>query len=62
MLSELVDRTDATVVMSRAAGTLLRNVYGVDGRRVHIIPHGVPDLPLVAPPQVKPISASRAVT
>ena len=53
VLSELVDRTDATVVMSRAAGTLLRNVYGVDGRRLHIIPHGVPDLPLVAPPQVK---------
>jgi glycosyltransferase involved in cell wall biosynthesis len=53
VLSELVDRTDATVVMSRAAGTLLRNVYGVDGRRLHIIPHGVPELPLVAPAQVK---------
>jgi glycosyltransferase involved in cell wall biosynthesis len=54
VLSELVARTEATVVMSRSAGTLLRNVYGVDPRRLHIIPHGVPDLPLVDPTAVKP--------
>ena len=53
VLSELVARTEATVVMSRSAGTLLRNVYGVDGSRLHIIPHGVPDLPLVDPASVK---------
>jgi glycosyltransferase involved in cell wall biosynthesis len=54
VLSELVARTEATVVMSRSAGTLLRNVYGVDSRRLHTIPHGVPDLPLVDPTAVKP--------
>ena len=53
VLSELVARTDATVVMSRSAGTLLRNVYGVDTQRLHIIPHGVPDLPLVDPKTIK---------
>jgi glycosyltransferase involved in cell wall biosynthesis len=53
ILSELVARTEATVVMSRSAGTLLRNVYGVDSQRLHIIPHGVPDLPLVDPTAVK---------
>lgn len=53
VLSELVARTEATVVMSRSAGTLLRNVYGVDPKRLHIIPHGVPDLPLVDPSTVK---------
>jgi glycosyltransferase involved in cell wall biosynthesis len=53
VLAELVARADATVVMSHAAGMLLRSVYGVDGRRVEIIPHGVPDLPLVEPAQVK---------
>jgi glycosyltransferase involved in cell wall biosynthesis len=53
VLSQLVARTEATVVMSRSAGTLLRNVYGVDPRRLHIIPHGVPDLPLVDPATVK---------
>ena len=54
VLSELIARTEATVVMSRSAGTLLRNVYGVDPQRLHIIPHGVPDLPLVDPTAVKP--------
>jgi glycosyltransferase involved in cell wall biosynthesis len=53
VLSELVARTEATVVMSRSAGTLLRNVYGVEPERLHIIPHGVPDLPLVDPAAVK---------
>jgi glycosyltransferase involved in cell wall biosynthesis len=53
VLSELVDRTEATVVMSRSAATLLRNIYGVDSSRLHIIPHGVPDLPLVDPEAVK---------
>jgi glycosyltransferase involved in cell wall biosynthesis len=53
VLSELVRRTEATVVMSRSAATLVRNVYGVDSDRLHIIPHGVPDLPLVDPAAVK---------
>ena len=53
VLSELVALTDATVVMSRSAGSILRNVYGVDPQRLHIIPHGVPDLPLVDPATVK---------
>ncbi len=53
VLSELVALTDATVVMSRSAGSILRNVYGVDPHRLHIIPHGVPDLPLVDPATVK---------
>jgi glycosyltransferase involved in cell wall biosynthesis len=54
VLSELVARTDATVVMSRSAATLLTSAYGVDTRRLHVIPHGVPDLPLVEPATVKP--------
>jgi glycosyltransferase involved in cell wall biosynthesis len=54
VLSELVARTDATVVMSRSAATLLTSAYGVDTRRLHVIPHGVPDLPLVESAMVKP--------
>ena len=38
-------RAEATVVMSRAAATLLATAYGVDPDRVDVIPHGVPDLP-----------------
>jgi glycosyltransferase involved in cell wall biosynthesis len=46
--------TDATVVMSQSAADLLETAYGVDRRRVHVIPHGVPELPFVDPVTVKP--------
>lgn len=49
VLAELVDTSAASVVMSRAAATLLTRAYGVDPARVDIVPHGVPNLPLVAP-------------
>ena len=54
VLSELVARTDATVVMSRSAANLLTSAYGVDRSRLHVIPHGVPELPFVDPVTVKP--------
>jgi len=53
VLSELVARSDATVVMSRSAASRLADAYGVDPRHLDIIPHGVPDLPLVEPETVK---------
>ena len=53
VLSELIARSDATVVMSRSAAELLATAYGVDEDKLDIIPHGVPDLPLVAPESVK---------
>ena len=40
--------------MSRSAADLLATSYGVDRRRVEIIPHGVPDLPLVPSSTIKP--------
>jgi glycosyltransferase involved in cell wall biosynthesis len=54
ILAALVDACAATVVMSQAAATLLVRVYGVDPTRLEIVPHGVPDLALVAPDAVKP--------
>ncbi len=54
ILSELVRAAAATVVMSDAAARLLSRTYGVDPTSVAIIPHGVPDLPLVDPEMVKP--------
>lgn len=54
VLSELVAQSEATVVMSQSAAELLRTAYRVDARRVEVIPHGVPDLPLVDPATVKP--------
>jgi glycosyltransferase involved in cell wall biosynthesis len=40
--------------MSQSAARLLTTAYGVDGRRLDVIPHGVPDLPLVDSDSVKP--------
>jgi glycosyltransferase involved in cell wall biosynthesis len=54
VLSELVAMTDATAVMSQSAADLLASAYGVDANRVHVIPHGVPELPFVDPVTVKP--------
>jgi glycosyltransferase involved in cell wall biosynthesis len=54
VLSELVSLADATVVMSRSAADLLRRVYRADARRLHVIPHGVPNLPLLDSATVKP--------
>jgi glycosyltransferase involved in cell wall biosynthesis len=54
VLVELVDEVAATVVMSRAAATLLSDAYGVDPTRIDVIPHGVPELPLVEPDTLKP--------
>jgi glycosyltransferase involved in cell wall biosynthesis len=53
ILTELVDRVDVTVVMSRSAAVLLETAYGVDARHVEIIPHGVPELPLADPEHLK---------
>ena len=53
ILSELVARSAATVVMSRSAASLLADAYGVDQGRLDVIPHGVPNLPLVKPETVK---------
>ena len=47
VLRELVSIAEASVVMSSSAADLLRTAYGVEPRRVRIIPHGVPNLQLV---------------
>lgn len=54
VLVSLIEAADASVVMSRAAASLLTRAYGVDPSRLDIIPHGVPSLPLLPPDSVKP--------
>jgi glycosyltransferase involved in cell wall biosynthesis len=54
VLARLASLAEASVVMSRSAANLLIGGYGVDGNRVHVIPHGVPDVPLVDSNKVKP--------
>jgi glycosyltransferase involved in cell wall biosynthesis len=53
ILIELTSAATATVVMSKSAATLLETAYGVDPRRVDVIPHGVPELPLVPSESIK---------
>ncbi len=54
VLTRLAALAQATVLMSRSAANLLVRDYGADPRRVHVIPHGVPDVPLVSADRVKP--------
>ena len=54
VLKELTEAASATVVMSRAAAAALTASYGVAPRRAEIVPHGVPDLPLVSADAIKP--------
>jgi glycosyltransferase involved in cell wall biosynthesis len=54
ILTQLVDASAATVVMSQTAASLLTHAYAVDPARLDVVAHGVPHLPLVPPDTVKP--------
>ena len=54
VMTELVAIGQTTVVMSRSAANLLIRNYDVDRRRITVIPHGVPNVPLVDSATVKP--------
>ena len=54
VLLELIRRASATVVMSRSAARVLAGTYGVPAESIDIIPHGVPNLPLVQSETIKP--------
>lgn len=54
VLADLVAAAETSVVMSRSAADLLIREYDVDARRLQVIPHGVPDVPLVDSATVKP--------
>jgi len=54
VLLRLIAASSATIVMSRSAAAVLGRVYDVNSGVVDVIPHGVPELPLVEPDEVKP--------
>jgi glycosyltransferase involved in cell wall biosynthesis len=45
LIQELASRSRGIVVMTDIAARLLANAYGVSGRNVRVIPHGVPEVP-----------------
>jgi glycosyltransferase involved in cell wall biosynthesis len=44
MIRTIADRSHSVVVMTQIAASLLNEVYGVRGPKVHVIPHGVPKI------------------
>jgi glycosyltransferase involved in cell wall biosynthesis len=54
ILVGLLDASAASVVMSQSAARLLTRVYGIAPNQLDVVPHGVPDLPLVEPDSIKP--------
>ena len=48
LIQDLAARSEGVVVMTKIAAQLLADVYGVSGSSVHVIPHGVPAVPLLA--------------
>ena len=44
LIHTVAELSQAVVVMTQLAAKLLDTVYGISGRKVQIIPHGVPDI------------------
>jgi glycosyltransferase involved in cell wall biosynthesis len=49
VLEEIATLSDRLVVMSELAAGMLRDVYGVPGEKIDLIPHGVPEMPFMDP-------------
>jgi glycosyltransferase involved in cell wall biosynthesis len=54
VILELADLAEMSVVMSRTAARRMETVYGLDARRLELVPHGVFDLPFIAADTIKP--------
>ncbi len=54
VIAGVASNVSGTIALSRAASALLTDVYGVDPGSVTVIPHGIPDLPLLDAETVKP--------
>jgi len=44
---DICDCSNAVVTMNQRGVTMLQTIYGIPARRIHLIPHGIPDLPFV---------------
>lgn len=46
VMNELMRLSERVVVMSTHGAALLRTIYGVPERKIDLIPHGIPDVPI----------------
>jgi glycosyltransferase involved in cell wall biosynthesis len=53
VMRELIARSTRLVVMTERGRTILREVYQAPPAKIDLIPHGIPDVPFVAPDHYK---------
>ena len=53
VLQQIAARSDRLIVMSEYSSHVLKDVFGVPGEKIDLIPHGIPDLPFVEPDAYK---------
>src|SRR6202790_265063 len=49
VMEEIAELSDRLIVMSQLSSQFLQEIYKVPGRKIDMIPHGVPDLPFLDP-------------
>lgn len=54
VFDKIVDLSSALIVLNNTTRSLVKN-YGVSDRKIRLIPHGCPDIPLVPTAKVKPM-------
>ena len=58
ILQRIVERSFATIVLSRKSRDTLSKLLNVPGDAISVIPHGIPDIPFVPPPSIRSSSAT----
>src|ERR1035441_9314795 len=53
VMQQIAARSDRLIVMSEYSSRVLKDVFGVPGDKIDLIPHGIPDLPFVEPDAYK---------
>lgn len=56
VMRRIADNSAKVVVMSVRGAEMLRQIYDVPAQKIRVIPHGIPDLPLVATSQGKRVA------
>ena len=57
VMQELIAHSTRLVVMTERGQTILQEVYQAPPAKIDLIPHGIPDMPFVAPDDYKDSSA-----
>ena len=62
VMQEIARCSDRLIVMSEHSSRLLQDVFGAPGKKIDVIPHGIPDLPFEGPDVYKGIFTSQEKT